>query len=109
MLQISVIMNSSIEEVLSFKCCNLHDQNCEIHLKNMGTDPIRVPNSCELIGEIPAFRIDTLYPGGTYTIAPGEVTACYCSLADEVFARYRSIVFTDTEGREHLAPLREPG
>jgi hypothetical protein len=109
MLEISVIMNSSIEDVLSFKCCNLHDQNCEIHLKNIGTDPIRVPNSCELIGEDSGFRIDTLYPGGTYTIAPGEVTACYCTLAEEVFAKYQSIVFTDTEGREHLAPLREPG
>ena len=40
MLEIHVIMNSSIEEVLSFKCCNLHDQNCEIHLKNIGTEPI---------------------------------------------------------------------
>ncbi|MGW8321268.1 MAG: hypothetical protein ACWGSD_06920 [Thermodesulfobacteriota bacterium] len=109
MLEISVIMNSCIEEVLSFKCCNLHDQNCEIHLKNIGADPIRVPSSCELIGEDSGFRIDTLYPGGIYTIAPGEVTACYCSLAEEVFTQYQSIVFTDTEGREYLAPLREPG
>ncbi len=109
MLEIHVIMNSSIEDVLSFKCCNLHDQNCEIHLKNLGTDPITVPSSCELIGEEEKFRLDTLYPGGTYTVAPGEVTACYCTLAEEVFAKYQSIVFTDTEGRKYSAPLREPG
>ena len=109
MLEIHVIMNSSIEDVLSFKCCNLHDQNCEIHLKNLGTDPITVPSSCELIGEEEEFRLDTLYPGGTYTVAPGEVTACYCTLAEEIFAKYQSIVFTDTEGRKYSAPLREPG
>ena len=87
MLEINVIMNSSIEDVLSFKCCNLHDQNCEIHLKNTGLDPIRVPSSCELIGDDSTLRIDTLYPGGTYTIQPGDVTACYCTLGEEVFAR----------------------
>jgi len=107
MLEIRVIMNSSIEEVLSFKCCNLHDQNCEIHLKNPGAEPIQVPNSCELIGEGAGYRIDTLYPGGTYTIAPGEMTACYCTLDEEVFTKYQLIVFTDTEGRRHQAPLRQ--
>jgi len=110
MLEIYVIMNSSIEDVLSFKCCNLHDQNFEIHLKNTGSDPITVPNSCELVNERDeGFRIDTLYPGGTYTILPGEMTACYCTLAEDIYARYESIVFTDTEGREHLAPLTAPG
>ncbi len=109
MLEIHVIMNSSIEDVLSFKCCNLHDQNCEIHLKNLGTDPITVPSSCELIGEEGKFRLDTLYPGGTYTVTPGEVTACYCTLAEDVYDKYQSIVFTDTEGRKYSAPLREPG
>lgn len=105
-LKIDVIMNSSIEEVLSFKCCNLHDQNCEIHLKNLGGEPIRVPSSCELVGEGTKFRVDHLYPGGIYTIAPGEVTACYCTLAEEAVSKYQSIVFTDTEGKEYRAPLR---
>lgn len=104
-----MIMNSSIEEVLSFKCCNLHDQNCEIHLKNIGREMIQVPSSCELMGEDSEFRMDTLYPGGTYTIAPGEMTACYCTIDEEVFARYESIFFTDTEGRRYSAPLKQRG
>jgi hypothetical protein len=108
MLEIRVIMNSSIEEVLSFKCCNLHDQNFEIHLRNTGTDAISVPSACELLWEGIPFRIDNLYPGGTYTLAPGEVKACYCALAEDTYARYHSIVFTDKEGRQHRAPLREP-
>jgi hypothetical protein len=106
MLEIRVIMNSCIEEVLSFKCCNLHDQNFEIHLRNIGTDPISVPSSCELVSDEGRFKIDTLYPGGTYKLAPGEVKACYCSLAEDIYDRYESIVFTDTEGRLHRAPLR---
>jgi hypothetical protein len=109
MLEIRVIMNSSIEDVLAFKCCNLHDQNFEIHLKNLGEHPITVPNSCELIGEEGRFRLDTLYPAGAYTILPGEMSACYCTLAEEVYDKCRSIVFTDIDGREHLAPLRGPG
>ena len=108
MLEIHVIMNSSIEDVLSFKCCNLHDQNCEIHLRNTGPDPIQVSSSCELIGEDSEFRIDTHYPGGPDTIQPGDVTACYCTLGEDVFSRYRTIVFTDTEGRRHSAPLKRP-
>ena len=108
MLQIRVIMNSSIEDVLSFKCCNLHDQNCEIHLQNLGPDPVTIPCSCELVREDSRIRIDTLYPGGTCTIAPGDVTAFYCTLDEDVFAEYESIAFTDTEGREHLAPLKRP-
>ena len=78
-------------------------------LKNIGPDPITVPSSCELIGEDSGVRIDTLYPGGTYTIAPGDVTACYCTLEEDVFAKYQVIVFTDTQGREYRAPLSEPG
>jgi len=106
MLEIYAIMNSSIEDVLSFKCCNLHDQNFEIHLKNTGSDPITVSNSCELVNEQgERFRIDTLYPGGDNTIPPGEVAAFYCTLAEEIYARYDSIVFTDTDGTRYSALL----
>ncbi len=108
MLEIRVIMNSSIEDVLSFKCCNLHDQNCEIHLKNIGPDPITLPCACELVRGDSRLRIDTLYPGGICTIAPGEVAAFYCTLEEEVFSEYESIAFFDTEGREYMAPLQAP-
>ena len=107
-VEIKVLMNSSIEEVLSFKCCNLHDQNMEIHLRNLGRETLAVAGGCELIGENEEdrFRIDTLFPVGPYHLPPGEVVACYCTLADEIYARYGWIVFRDTEGREHRAPLR---
>jgi hypothetical protein len=106
MLEIKVIMNSSIEEVLAFKCCHLMDQNLEIHLKNVGQESLAVPSSCELVNEDGRFSINYLYPQGGYTIHPGETVAYYCSLPDAVFEKYQSIVFRDASGREHRATLR---
>ena len=105
MLEIKVIMNSSIEEVLAFKCCHLMDQNLEIHLKNSSQELVTIPSSCELVNEEGRFIIDYLYPQGGYTIHPGETVAYYCSLSDAVFEKYQSIVFRDTLGREHRASL----
>jgi len=106
MLLIKVIMNSPVEEILAFKCCHMLDQNLEIHLKNLGQEAVSVPSSCELVGERDRMRIDYLYPQGGYLVQPGEIVAFYCSLQDEVFEKYRSIVFRDALGREHTAPLR---
>ena len=108
MLLIKVIMNSAVEEILAFKCCHMLDQNLEIHLKNLGQEPLSVPSSCELVNERDRMRIDYLYPQGGYVVQPGELVAFYCSLPDEVFEKYQSIVFRDAVGREHTAPLR-PG
>jgi hypothetical protein len=106
-IDIRLFMNSSVEEVISFKCCNLHGLNLEIHLKNIGEMPVTVPGGCELVGEREEerFRIDYLYPPGPYTLQPGEPRACYCTLAEEIYERYRWIVFRDHRGREHRAPL----
>jgi len=107
MIEIKVFMNSAVEEVLSFKCCNLHGQNMEIHLKNTGEEPLTVPGACELVGtdEEKRLRIENLFPPGPYQLPPGEPLACYCSLEDEVFCRYSWIVFQDAQGQEHRAPL----
>ncbi len=106
MLKIRVIMNSSIEDVLAFKCCHLLDQNFEIHLTNLSHEPVGVSNSCQLANSEGRLRIDYLYPPGGYVIQPGETVAFYCTLSDAVFERYDSIVFCDQTGREHVAPLR---
>jgi len=102
-------MNSSIEEVLSFKCCNLHDQNLEIHLKNQGKEPITVPSACILVNEKEQYQINTLFPAGGFTIPPGEAQACYSSLDEALYVKYQWIVFEDNQGREYRAPLPAPG
>ena len=108
MLEIKVIMNSSIEEVLSFKCCNLHDQNLEIHLNNQGQEAITVPSACTLVSEKEQYVINYLFPAGGYTIPPGEAQACYCSLEEEEYLKYQWIVFKDNQGKEYRAPLPAP-
>ena len=66
MIDIKVIMNSSVEEVLSFKCCNLHDQNLEIHLKNR---PPSIHADRELLGR--ADDRSAAEAGLTYQTAAG--------------------------------------
>ena len=105
MLEITVIMNSSIEEVLSFKCCNLHDQNLEIHLKNCGREVMTVPNTFELVNEEEGVQIDHLFPPGEYRLDPGEAQACYCYLDEDIFKKYKWIVFRDTRGNKYQALL----
>ena len=101
-------MNSSIEEVLSFKCCNLHDQNLEIHLKNQGQEPVTVPSACRLVSDKEQYLIDTLFPAGGITILPGEAQACYGSLDETLYLQYQWIVFEDNQGKEYRAPLPAP-
>jgi len=109
MIRIRVFMNSSVEAVLSFKCCSMHDRNLEIHLTNLTGEPVTLAAGCELRdgrGEAP-HRIDALFPAGPYRLLPGEPLACYGTLLDEIYDRYDWIVFRDDRGREHRAPLRQ--
>lgn len=110
MIHIKVIMNSSVEEILSFKCCNLHGQNLEIHLTHPGPEPLSVHGHCDLLGdrEGERYRVANLFPPGPYRLLPGEPLACYASLEEEVFRRYRWIVFQDLGGEEHRAALERP-
>ncbi len=105
MLEITVIMNSSVEEVLSFKCCNLHDQNLEIHLKNNGQEILTVPNTFELVNDEERYLINYLFPPGEYRLLPGEAQACYCYLDEDLFKKYKWIVFQDIQGKEYQTSL----
>jgi len=63
----SLIMNSAVEDILSFKtCCGLKmfDQNLEIHLINQGRDRV-VPSCCDLETSEGVRRVDHLLPSGT--------------------------------------------
>jgi len=106
MLQIRVIMNSTIEEVLDFKCCNLREQNLEIHVTNTGPEALQVKSGCDLESEAESLRLDYLYPPGLQTIPPGETLAFYCTLEETVLARFQRIVFYDSQGRRHASEIR---
>lgn len=104
MLQISVTMNSSVEEILAFKTCcglKLFDQNLEIHVRNVGDRPVVVPSRFDLEGDYGSKRIEAVTPPGDQEIRPGELKAFYCTMDEELWGRSRRIVFFDTQGRTY--------
>lgn len=108
-LLIRPIMNSSVEEIFSFKtCCGVRvfDQNLEIQLTNQSGYPVYVQSYFDLLDPIGSHRVETLMPHGTQKLAPGETMAFYCTMDESLWARAEKIVFHDTEGREHSLKLR---
>jgi len=108
MLEIRPIMNSTSEDVLSFRtCCSIRvwDQNLEIHVINRGDQLVQVPSYCDIEGEGATRRISTLLPAGTHTIAPGELKAFYCFMDEQDWNKVRRIVFYDAHGNRYAADL----
>lgn len=100
-------MNSSVEEVLSFKtCCNLNlfEQNLEIHVANRGPNPVVVPSYFDLEGDHGAKRIHTLTPPGEHRIDPGETMAFYCCMDENLWKNSRKMIFYDNEGNRYPVP-----
>ena len=107
MLDVNIIMNSSIEEVLAFKCCNLPNQNLEIHLRNTGDRPLSLSCFFVLKNDSESRRVDNFYPYGDLALPPGEITALYCNMDASEWARYRTISFFEKTGREYSFPTQE--
>jgi hypothetical protein len=110
MLKIRIIMNSAVEDILSFKtCCSLRmfDQNLEIQVKNIGISDVVIPSYFDLQGEFGSHRVETLVPHGEQCIKPGEIVAFYCFMDEAVWAKARSLVFHDTSGNRY--PVAVPG
>lgn len=105
MLDVKVFMNSSIEDVLAFKCCNLADQNLEIHVKNLGISKIRVPSHFLLKGKSREMTLKTVYPPGGQIVAPGEAAAFYCSMDEDLWKHFNAITAFDDNGRPFCASL----
>jgi hypothetical protein len=102
MLHIRTIMNSSADEILSFKgCCGIRamDQNLEIHLENRSSEPVEVPSYVDLELADGVKRIETLLPSGNRRIAPGETIAFYCWMDEALWRRSRNLIAYDTTGR----------
>ena len=108
MLEIRLIMNSAVEDILSFKtCCGLKmfDQNLEIHLTNRGQTPITVPSCFDLETSEGVRRFDHLLPSGDLRIEPGEIKAFYCSMDENLWGKSRGLVFYDQEGHRYPVPI----
>jgi hypothetical protein len=104
MLYIKPIMNSSVEEVLGFKtCCGLKmfDQNLEIHVRNLGDEPVTVRGYFDLTGDFGTRKFEALSPGGDQTIAAGDIASFYCYMDQDLWDKSDTMVFSDSEGNQY--------
>ncbi len=107
MLKMRFFMNSSCEDVLAFKtCCSLRvfDQNLEIHVENLGDEPVFIESRMLLETRLGMKKIDNLMPGAAQKIAPGEIKAFYCYMDENVWEIALKAIFYDTHGNayEHM-------
>jgi hypothetical protein len=112
MLHIRFIMNSPVEDILAFKtCCGLKmfDQNLEIHVRNVGDEPLRVHSRFVLEHADGVSKFDTLMPPGEQTIAPGDLVAFYCQMDEHLWRRSTQAVFFDSQGTRYPVPVSPPG
>ena len=105
MIEITLIINSDVEAVLAFKCCNLFDQNLEIRVTNTGGEPVAVSGYFDLENETERKRIVNVYPPGGVVVKPGDLASMYSSLDPDLFARFNSAVFFDGAGGAHRFPV----
>jgi len=109
-IEIRLIMNSDVEDVLSFKtCCGLKafDQNLEIHVRNRSALPVTIRGYFDLSGRFGKKRISHLLPGGDLTLEPGELKAFYCTMEETVWAQAFSAEFFDDAGRCYEIPVHD--
>lgn len=104
-LKVKVIMNTSLEEVLGWKCCSLPGMNLEIQVINQGDGPVRIKSEIEFLGANKSERIDYLYPHGVHSIAPRDRLAFYCSFEEDRFRDFTLVVVRDEYGHGLVAPI----
>ncbi len=101
MLKVKIIMNSVMEEILSFKCCGLHNQNLEMHVDNSGDSPLTVLSRFRLEGKGKVLDCDHLFPPGGQLIQPGTGAAFYCALDETEYREYERLCIFDGEGNSY--------
>ncbi len=112
MLRIKPIMNSSAEDVLSFKtCCSLRiwDQNLEIHVTNTGDREIDVFSHFDLVGRTGIKRVENLMPYGAQRLKPGQTVAFYCYMDEKEWQGAKKIIFYDSEGHSYESKISHCG
>ncbi|MEN6464242.1 MAG: hypothetical protein ABFD62_03585 [Syntrophaceae bacterium] len=110
MIEIKAIMNSGIEEIMNFKtacCLRLFDMNLEIHLRNNGSEEVRLFGYFDLEGDKGCRRVGALFPPGPYLMKPGDLKALYCQMDDNVWAAHGSLTFYDIEGKRYSSLINE--
>ncbi len=104
-ISVKVSINSSCEDVLEMKCCNLAGMNLEITIYNHGPHPIVIASEMELIGAQTSEPLPYLYPHGLQTIAPRDLLSFYCPFDEHRFKNFAKVVVKDCEGKRCQATI----
>jgi hypothetical protein len=105
MIDVTIIKNTGMEDVLAFKCCNLPDQNLEIHIRNTGDRSVGIRGYVELENDNETMRCNHLYPPWERTLASGETAAFYCHMESELWNQYNVLVVYDGDGNAYRFPI----
>lgn len=108
MIELTIHMNSSISDVLEWKCCNLTGLNLELIFYNPEDRPQAVPRSFRLESKSDDITVDTVYPPWPQEILPKDYASIYCNMNDSTWLQYDTLIVADEEGREYRFPLRDP-
>ena len=108
MVKVNIIMNTSMGEVLAFKCCSLPDQNLEVQIENNLDHPVQICNFFVLKNDKESLKIEYVYPPWHQRIAPSDICAFYCNMDENIWKRYSSLEVVDTDGNVYRQVYR-PG
>ena len=101
MITLNVIMNTSMEEVLAFKCCALPNQNLEVHVVNGSEKPLVMKSEFLLINDEETFTVENVYPPFRQTIPPKDICAFYSSIDETDWRKYHTFQMVDMEGNRY--------
>ncbi|MCP4754692.1 MAG: hypothetical protein GY866_27745 [Proteobacteria bacterium] len=105
MFDVTIYMNSDMEEILDFKCCNLADQNLEIHIHNRSKKAVKAPSYFVLKNDEESLRVDNLYPPWEILVEPESSLARYCTMDENTWARFKTLSIFDAQGEEYCFPI----
>jgi len=109
MISVNVIMNSSMEEILAFKCCALPDQNLEVHVKNTSEEPVIIRNFFLLKNKAESLKVENVYPPRDQMIVPNDICAFYCTMDERVWEKYHILEVFDKDGNAYSKTYRSEG
>lgn len=98
MIKINIIMNTSMEEVLAFKCCSLPNQNLEVQIRNTSPRPIVIRNFFYLKNDAELLKVEYVYPPRNQKVDPNDVCAFYCSMDEKEWEKYNILEVEDEDG-----------
>ncbi len=108
MVKINIIMNTSMEEVLAFKCCSLPDQNLEVQIRNTSTRPITIQNYFVLKNDTEILKVEHVYPPRHQKVDPNDICAYYCSMDENIWRKYNILEVADTDGNTFCETYQYP-